>query len=349
MDTFPMKFFAQNVQTDIEQNRMKKIDQELKIIRNKIVDSFESSVSYHSEVQHDLLPELTEDEQKGFYCMIKEELSQRGFAVRGKCTNGQLSLIIFSNAPRTTEMDRVLKQYGGDPVSSRSRSSSIDRSKPTQTKPKVQSLPTTTIHRPIVTKPVVYQPPIKLPITLPPLKPRVNTASGKPPIANQPQMRVRSNSVQGRSEQKSITTDTKTFKSKIPLIQPSTARGVGSSAGKVLTKTVSAPSTPLSTSSKLVRKNTEVPAAIETTDDTMHTSTSENTLAYHNHHHHHHNHHHHNHRHNEIDPIEKEGSIGKEGSVVDMNTTGSELNMKFIMEKLKKANEKRIEKNKANV
>ena len=127
MDSYPNKFFARNVQSDINLNRLRKIEDELKIIRNKIVDSFQTSVSYHSEVHHDLLPDLSEDEQKSFYCMIKDELSQRGFTVRGKCGDGQLHLVIFTNEPRTTELDRVLrKKPEAMSTSTRSRSSSVD-------------------------------------------------------------------------------------------------------------------------------------------------------------------------------------------------------------------------------
>lgn len=111
MEQFPAQFSAAKIQHDVIQNRMKKIEQDIRILRKKIVKSFQHNVKYHSEVTHALLPDLTEEEQKGFYCMVKDELQQRGFTVRGKIAEGVLSLIIFSNVPRTNEMDRVLRQY----------------------------------------------------------------------------------------------------------------------------------------------------------------------------------------------------------------------------------------------
>jgi hypothetical protein len=114
MDSFPSSFVAKKVKTVVVSNRIKKIDQDLKCLRTKIVESFQGNVMYHSEVTHNMLPDLSDEEQKAFYCMAKEELQQRGFTVRGKITSGVLSLIIFSNIPRTNEMDRVLRLYSDE-------------------------------------------------------------------------------------------------------------------------------------------------------------------------------------------------------------------------------------------
>jgi hypothetical protein len=114
MEQFPSSFVAQKIQSNIVNNRFKKIEQDMNALRKKIVKSFQGSVHYHSEVSHEMLSDLSEDEQKNFYCMVKDELQQRGFVVRGKIVGNVLSLIMFSNAPRTNEMDRILKQYSED-------------------------------------------------------------------------------------------------------------------------------------------------------------------------------------------------------------------------------------------
>ena len=128
MEKFPTKFSAQKIQSDIVHNRRKKIERDLKLVRKKIVQSFQGSVTYHSEVIHEMLPDLSEEEQKSFYCSIKDELKQRGFTVRGKIENKQLSLIIFSNIPRTNEMDKVLRHYSEDGSASGTSTPRSDRS-----------------------------------------------------------------------------------------------------------------------------------------------------------------------------------------------------------------------------
>jgi len=117
MDTFPSTFVATKIQSDVISNRLKKIEQDIKCFRQKIVQSFQGATLYHTEVSHELLPELSEDDQKDFYRIIKEELEVRGFIVKGKINNGMISLIIFSNTPRTSEMDKVLKLYSEKDVS----------------------------------------------------------------------------------------------------------------------------------------------------------------------------------------------------------------------------------------
>lgn len=114
MDNFPSSFMAKKVISKVNYYRLKKIEDDMKSIRRKIVKSFQSNIHYHSEVTHDMLPDLTDEEQKNFYCMIKDELQQRGFVVRGKILGNKLTLIVFSNTPRNIEMDRVLKQYSED-------------------------------------------------------------------------------------------------------------------------------------------------------------------------------------------------------------------------------------------
>jgi hypothetical protein len=273
MNNFPVKFFAHHVQTDVEQNRMKKIEQELKIIRNKIVDSFQSSVSYHSEVQHDLLPDLTEDEKKSFYCTIKDELSKRGFTVRGKCTNGQLSLIIFSNAPRTVEMDRILKQYV-DQSGRRSRSSSVGG----QIKQENTPVLTKELSRSSIT-----------------ITERKQSESNVTPETRE--AKPRSNSLKGQNI-------SSTFKSKIPIIQskqqstsvPTTPSSSGISAS------ISAPSTPLST----MYSKTANPKSEKNMDNMSTHSESDESF-------------------------------------------NNEITMEFIMNKLKKANDKKQNKNKEHV
>ena len=127
MEQFPPSFHAQKVQHEVVANRVKKIEQDLKCLRKKIVKSFTVSVHYHSEVSHEMLPDLSEEEQKNFYCMVKDELQQRGFIVRGKISGNNLSLIMFSNAPRTNEMDKVLKSYSesSDPTTLRRKTDSV--------------------------------------------------------------------------------------------------------------------------------------------------------------------------------------------------------------------------------
>lgn len=81
------------------------------------MQSFQGSTLYHTEVSHELLPELSDEDQKDFYKIIKDELEVRGFTVKGKINNGIISLIIFSNTPRTSEMDRILKLYSEKDIS----------------------------------------------------------------------------------------------------------------------------------------------------------------------------------------------------------------------------------------
>lgn len=111
MDSFPSTFVAVQVHINIAANRLKKIEQDLKCLRKKIVDSFQGQTRYHSEVTHNFLPDLSEEEQKHFYKIIKEELEERKFTVRGKINNDMISLVIFANTPRTHEMDRILKAF----------------------------------------------------------------------------------------------------------------------------------------------------------------------------------------------------------------------------------------------
>ena len=323
METFPTKFFARNVQSDIDQNRMKKIEQELKIIRNKIVDSFQSSVSYHSEVQHDLLPDLSEDEQKSFYCMIKDELSQRGFTVRGKFNNGQLHLIIFSNEPRTTEMDRVLRPKT---EVKRSRSSSVDahssgRQRISQQQQQQHSaIPTFT--------------PLRLPGSTTSIQPKTGI-SKKPtqPKISEPGSRIRSNSVQGGRKSQSVNNpsyktslttsvlynqSTTLMKSKIPVFQTQ----------KIPKRSLSLPTTPLNSTSPSKSPLMSLKAADQTPplksidQATLNTPTSE--------------------------PANISNSQVCDTKLADP-VTPIELNMNFIMDKLKKANEKRQFGNKSNV
>lgn len=148
MEQFPSSFLAQKIQSNVVSNRLKKIEQDMKALRKKIVKSFQGSVHYHSEVSHEMLSDLSEDEQKNFYCMVKDELQQRGFVVRGKIVGNVLSLIMFSNAPRTNEMDRILKQYSEDhedktPEPKQSLSVPNSPSKPTGLKSKIPSVPKT--------------------------------------------------------------------------------------------------------------------------------------------------------------------------------------------------------------
>jgi len=111
MENFPSSFMPKNVISKVNYYRLKKIEDDMKCIRKKIVKSFQGNVNYHSEITHEMLPDLSEEEQKNFYCMIKDELQQRGFIVRGKIQENKLTLIVFSNTPRNIEMDRILKQY----------------------------------------------------------------------------------------------------------------------------------------------------------------------------------------------------------------------------------------------
>ena len=296
MNNFPVKFFAHHVQTDVEQNRMKKIEQELKIIRNKIVDSFQSSVSYHSEVQHDLLPDLTEDEKKSFYCTIKDELSKRGFTVRGKCTDGQLSLIIFSNAPRTVEMDRILKQYV-DQSGRRSRSSSVGgQIKQENTPVSAKELARSNTFSTINTE-------------------RKQSESDIAPETRE--AKPRSNSLKGRNI-------SSTFKSKIPIIQSSSSSNLKSKqqstsvpttpSSSRISASTSAPSTPLSATG---RKST---ISLKTAN-----SKSEEPVKYE----------------KDIDNLSTHSESDE--------SFNNEITMDFIMNKLKKANERRQNKNKEHV
>lgn len=148
MEQFPSSFVAQKIQSDVVNNRLKKIEQDMKALRKKIVKSFHGSVHYHSEVTHEMISDLSEEEQKNFYCMAKDELQQRGFVVRGKITGNVLSLIMFSNAPRTNEMDRVLRQYSEDheektPEPKQSSSVPNSPAKSTGRKSKIPSAPKT--------------------------------------------------------------------------------------------------------------------------------------------------------------------------------------------------------------
>jgi hypothetical protein len=111
MESFPTIFVATKVSTDVIQNRHKKIEQDMKILRQKIVNSFQGRTQYHTKIKHQLLPDLNESEQREYYKIIKKELEERGFTVRGEISNGIISLIIFSHAPRTNEMEKILKQY----------------------------------------------------------------------------------------------------------------------------------------------------------------------------------------------------------------------------------------------
>ena len=145
MEQFPSSFVAQKIQSNVVNNRFKKIEQDMKVLRRKIVKSFQGSIHYHCEVSHQMLSDLSEEEQKNFYCMVKDELQQRGFVVRGKIVENVLSLIVFSNAPRTNEMDRVLKQYSEDheeKTSESKQSLSVPNSpsKSTERKSKIPSL-----------------------------------------------------------------------------------------------------------------------------------------------------------------------------------------------------------------
>jgi hypothetical protein len=111
MENFPDTFVATKIQIDVTMNRRRKIELDMKRFREKIVKSFEENTVYHAEVSHRLLPDLSDDEQKECYAAVKKELEDRGFTVRGKLFNNAISMVIFSNSPRTNEMDKVLKQY----------------------------------------------------------------------------------------------------------------------------------------------------------------------------------------------------------------------------------------------
>jgi hypothetical protein len=126
MENFPSSFMAKKVISKVNYYRLKKIEDDMKCIRKKIVKSFKGNVNYHSEVTHEMLPDLNEEEHKNFYCMIKDELQQRGFVVRGKIQGNTLSMIVFSNTPRNIEMDRVLKIYS-DELSDTSSAHSSDK------------------------------------------------------------------------------------------------------------------------------------------------------------------------------------------------------------------------------
>lgn len=116
MDSFPTSFNASKVQVDIAANRLKKIEQDMKSLRKKIVDSFQNQTNYHSEVIHAIAPDLSEEEQKDYYKIIKEELETRGFTVRGKMNDNVLSLVVLSHTPRTHEMDKILKAFSDKEV-----------------------------------------------------------------------------------------------------------------------------------------------------------------------------------------------------------------------------------------
>lgn len=115
LDKFPKTFVARKIKTNIAGNRFKRIEQDMKRFRKKIVDKFNTSVKYDIRVTHELLPELTEDEQKEFYNIMKTDLKNRGFTVRGTITGGPrqrvITFIIFTNKPKSSEIHRVLKEY----------------------------------------------------------------------------------------------------------------------------------------------------------------------------------------------------------------------------------------------
>lgn len=336
METFPNKFFARNVQSDIDQNRVKKIEQELRIIRNKIVDSFQSSVSYHSEIQHDLLPDLSEDEQKGFYCMIKDELSQRGFTVRGKCSNGQLQLIIFSNEPRTSEMDRVLRQTSETiPNSSikKSRSSSVDAH---VIRPRAASTPSSSS--------------VSSSSSL-----SNRSTPSKPPG---PGSRIRSSSVQKSSpgmakSSRTVSTPASPSlhnsvlqtKSRIPVFQkhPTTKTTAATTTKCSISKPTSSSSSPSSLSSLpslhlkssssmslSTQSSQEAPKLPSPSPPSLTTSLPQEPLFLVSTH-----------------TIDEQTWLTSPAEKADLNTS-IELNMDFILERLKKANEKRQNANKAN-
>ena len=143
MEQFPQTFVATKIQVDVTMNRMKKMEDDLKVLRKKIVDCFENRTIYHAEITHTLIPDLLPAEQSEFYHMIKQELVDRQFTVRGGVKDGEISMVIFSNKPRTHEMDKILKQYSNSTNISSIYSSSTAASSTTPTTTPTTTTPTT--------------------------------------------------------------------------------------------------------------------------------------------------------------------------------------------------------------
>ena len=111
MESFPGSFHAAKVEMDVVQNRYRKIEQDMKKFRKKIVEAFRDCTVSHIEVSHELMNDLSETEQKEFYKILKDELEQRQFVVRGKLENNIITFIIFSKYLSSIETEKVLKNY----------------------------------------------------------------------------------------------------------------------------------------------------------------------------------------------------------------------------------------------
>jgi hypothetical protein len=114
MEAFPANFVATKIHTDVTLNRLKKIENDMKSLRKKVVESFNGKTAYHTEITHTIAPDLSEEEQRNYYKMVKEELESRGFTVRGKIAANTVTMVVFTNAPRTNEIDRVLRAYSNE-------------------------------------------------------------------------------------------------------------------------------------------------------------------------------------------------------------------------------------------
>jgi hypothetical protein len=100
MDKFPDLFQATKIHVDVSLNRGKKIEEDVTVLRKKIVKAFKNLTQYYVEISHDFVSEFTPEDCRNCYMQIKTELEGRGFVVKGKFQDHALKILVACINPR---------------------------------------------------------------------------------------------------------------------------------------------------------------------------------------------------------------------------------------------------------
>jgi hypothetical protein len=100
MDQFPDLFQATKIHVDVSLNRGKKIEEDVTVLRKKIVKAFKNLTQYYVEISHDFVSEFTLEDCRNCYLQIKRELEGRGFVVKGKFQDHALKMLVACINPR---------------------------------------------------------------------------------------------------------------------------------------------------------------------------------------------------------------------------------------------------------
>lgn len=132
MESFPSGFVAHKVFIDVAERRNRKLKEDLKALRQAVVNEFKKTTDFFVVVKHEFHCEIDEQQRKECYNNVKTELERRGFFVKGHFVGLRSVRLLISSVkhkPNDHKWNQEIKRFARKHTSSvTSRRSSVSGS-----------------------------------------------------------------------------------------------------------------------------------------------------------------------------------------------------------------------------